>query len=61
MTTDQLRELINARPFQPFAVRTMDGREVTVGHPENIAYGGGRVAVVVQGDHFEIIDLQRTN
>jgi hypothetical protein len=57
MTTDQLPKLINARPFVPFTLRTADAREVRVSHPENVAYGGGRVAVVVQGDDVEIIDL----
>jgi hypothetical protein len=57
MTSDQLPKLINARPFAPFTIRTADGREFMVRHPENIAYGGGRIAVVVQGNDFEIIDL----
>ena len=57
MTTDQLPKLINARPFRPFSLRTADGREVEVTHPENIAYGGGRIAIVMAGDDFEIIDL----
>jgi hypothetical protein len=38
-------------------MRTADGREVTVNHPENVAYGGGRIAVVVVQDEIEIIDL----
>jgi hypothetical protein len=57
MTTDQLRRLITARPFQPFTVHMADGRQVRVNHPETIAYDGGRIAVVVQGDEAEIIDL----
>ena len=57
MTTDQLPKLIKARPFLPFVLRTADGRELEVKHPENIAYGGGRIAIVVSGDDFEIIDL----
>jgi len=57
MTTSELPKLINARPFSPFTIRTADGREIQVSHPENIAYGGGRIAVVVQGDDFEVVDL----
>jgi len=57
MTTEQLPKLINSRPFVPFPLRTADGREVELNHPENIAYGGGRIAVVMNGDDFEIIDL----
>ena len=55
MTTDQLPKLINARPFRPFVLRTADDREVE--HPENIAYGGGRGAVVVVQDDVEILDF----
>lgn len=58
MTTEQLPKLMRARPFQPFVIRTADGREVEVRHPEAIAYPGGRIAVVVGPDEsVEIIDL----
>ena len=58
MTTDQLRNLLAARPFVPFVIHRADSRDVDVSHPEAIAYGGGRIAVVVRpDDSFEIIDL----
>ena len=57
MTSEQLPKLIKAQPFKPFVIRTADGRELTVSHPKNIAYGGGRIAVVVSGDDIDIIDL----
>jgi hypothetical protein len=58
MTTDQLPVLMKARPFVPFTIRTADGREITVSHPEAIAYTGGRIAVVlVPNESFEVIDL----
>lgn len=58
MTTEQLPKLIKARPFVPFTIRTADGREVRVHHPEAIAYTGGRIAVVLnQDESVEIIDL----
>ena len=58
MTSDQLGPLMSARPFVPFAIRTADGREVLVSHPEAIAYRGGRIAVVLgPDDRVEIIDL----
>ena len=58
MTTDQLTNLINARPFVPFTIRTADGRQISVTHPENILYRGGRIAVVSKNpDAVEIIDL----
>lgn len=58
MTTDQLPTLIKASPFTPFLIRTADGREIKVMHPEAIAYRGGRIAVVLNSDEsVEIIDL----
>jgi hypothetical protein len=58
MTTEQLPKLIKATPFTPFTIRTADGREIKVLHPEAIAYPGGRIAVVVSPDEsVDIIDL----
>ena len=58
MTSEQLPKLIKAMPFQPFTIRTADGREIEVHHPEAIAYPGGRIAVVVSPDEsVDIIDL----
>jgi hypothetical protein len=58
MTTDQIRSFIARQPFLPFVIHTADGRELQVRHPETIAYGGGRIAVVVKpDDSFEVVDL----
>lgn len=58
MTTVILRERISARPFEPFSIHLADGSAVTVRHPEFIAYGGGRTAVVYTGDETtETLDL----
>ena len=58
MTTDQIRSFIATRPFAPFAIHMADGRELQVTHPETIAYGGGRIAVIVKPDDtFEVVDL----
>ena len=58
MTTDQLPKLIRARPYKPFPIRTADGREIEVSHPEAVAYSGGRIAVVLNTDEsVDIIDL----
>ncbi len=58
MTTDQLTALVDARPFNAFTIRTADGRQIQVTHPEAIAYRGGRIAVVFKNtDAVEIIDL----
>ncbi len=58
MTHDQLFNLIHARPFRPYRLKTAGEREIAVTHPEAIAYGGERTAVVVlPGDRWEIIDI----
>jgi hypothetical protein len=58
MTHDQLFNLMRTRPFRPYRLKAAGGREVAVTHPEAIAYGGERTAVVVlPGDRWEIIDI----
>ena len=59
MTHDQFVNLLHARPFRPCRLRTAGGRDITMTHPENLAYGGERTAVVVQGDRWEILDIAR--
>ena len=57
MTHDQLVNLLHTRPFRPYRLRTADGRDITITHPEAIAYGGERTAAVVFGDRWEILDI----
>jgi hypothetical protein len=59
MTTQQWKEAIGARPFLPFTVRTGDGREFQVSHPEMAwATPGGRVVfVATTPDSAAAIDL----
>jgi len=57
MTHDQLVNLLHTRPFRPCRIRTAGGRDIAITHPENLAYGGERTAVVVQGDRWEILDI----
>jgi hypothetical protein len=52
---ENLQEVIRAVPFRPFALVVADGSQVVVHHPEWIAYGGGRTAIVLEPDdrtHF---------
>jgi hypothetical protein len=61
MTHDQLFNLMQTRPFRPYRLKTAGGRDIAVTHPEAIAYGGERTAVVVlPGDRWEIIDIDLT-
>ena len=58
MTTEQLKQCLEHRPFRPFVIRQADGKETRVTHPEAMGYGGGRIATYIHPDGaVEIIDL----
>lgn len=59
MTLDRLRELYQAKPFQPFVIHLADGRNVTVKSPEFMAFShSGRTIVVHEpDDSMRIVDL----
>jgi hypothetical protein len=56
---ENLREVIQAAPFRPFALCLADGTRVDVPHPDFIAHPpGARTAVVVGVDEsLQIIDV----
>lgn len=60
MTSEELGNMIHARPFQPFRIHMADGRNVLVGHPDFVARSpSGRTAMVYKdGDVVERIDLR---
>ena len=59
MTIEQLRNVYDAQPFQPFIIHLADGRSVPVHHREFIMSApSGRTIIVAQPDDtFNIIDL----
>ncbi len=59
MTIEQIRKAHQARPFKPFVLRTGDGRQYRVAHPEFLAImPPGRTVIVVGEDgSYELIDL----
>ncbi len=59
MTVEQLRKAHEAKPFKRFALRTADGREYAVPHPEFlwIIPKGRTIAVGDKDGAAEIIDL----
>ena len=59
MTYDSLRAIRNARPFQPFEIRTGSGESFPVSHPEVIAIAPDNdTAVVLAGPgRIGIIDI----
>jgi len=58
---ENLREVIHAAPFRPFAFCLADETRVDVPHPDFIAHPpGGRTAVVIGVDEsLQIIDVMR--
>ncbi len=59
MTIEQVRVAYNSRPFQPFILHVADGRNVSVHHPENMAFSpSGRTITVYQPDDTShVVDL----
>ena len=45
--TDEVRKLMHADPFTPFLVKTSDGKQYRVKHPDYVAISpkGGRIVV----------------
>jgi len=50
--TNDIREMLATRPFQPFMVHTADGREYNVPTPEHahVSPRGGRVSIWTDDD-----------
>ncbi len=59
MTIQQLRQMHQARPFQPFRVHLADGRHLDVQHPEYLSHtpSGRTVMIATPDERFEVIDL----
>ena len=58
MNIDQLRQVHQLRPFQPFCLYLADGRSLRVDHPECMGYTGGRTVFVGQADDsFHLLDV----
>ena len=68
--TDEVRKLMNAEPFSPFLVKTSDGKQYRVKHPDYVAISpkGGRVTLyddeetttTLSALHIVGVELQRT-
>ena len=59
MTIEQLRNVHQARPFQPFAMHLANGRTLDVPHPDFLSHSpSGRTVIVHHDDEsFSVIDL----
>ena len=67
--TDEVRKLMNAEPFAPFFVKTSDGKQYRVKHPDYVAISpkGGRITLyddeetttTLSALHIVGVELQR--
>jgi hypothetical protein len=61
MRLDDLKEVKNRRPFEPFEIRLADGRGIPIGHPDAISWQGpdfAPVLHVVHGDgRWEVVNF----
>ena len=46
MNADTIREWLTRRPFEPFELRLSNGEKYQVRHPEVVAVGKNRMAIV---------------
>ena len=51
-----IREALQHRPFEPFAMRLADGRALDVRRPEMVAVGKRRIIVVQPDDSWSVIE-----
>ena len=68
--TDVIRNLLYAEPFKPFVMKTSDGNEYRVKHPDYVAISpkGGRVVVFADEEasttlsalHMVAVESQRS-
>ena len=62
MNMDTIREWLNRQPFEPFVLRLSNGESHEVRHPENVAIGKNRLALVYPGeDRFVHVSLIHVN
>ena len=62
MNPDSVRQLLRARPFQPFEVRMSNGDAHQIKHPENATLTGSRLIVVEPADdRVDIVALLHIN
>ena len=60
MKIEELKRAKDQRPFQPFEIRTADGRSITVRHPDTLAWDPEppeTALSIVEGGGWEIVDV----
>jgi hypothetical protein len=62
MNADAIREWLNRQPFEPFEIRLSNGETYQVRHPEVLAIGKNKMAIVdPETDRFVHIALIHVN
>lgn len=56
MNLDRIRARLSSGGFQPFAIRTSDGREYPVRHPEMVLVAPRSIAVVDRDGEIVTVD-----
>jgi hypothetical protein len=58
---DDLKQAKDRRPFEPFEIHLADGRGVTIGHPDALAWEGPDFApvlfAILPGGKWEVINF----
>ena len=59
MTVEEIRSVLQARPFHPFTLELVDGQKLSVRHPEFLSFSQTRRTIAVAGDDggFKIVDV----
>ena len=59
---ETIREWIGRQPFEPFVLKLFNGEAYDVRHPENVAIGKTRLAIVYpEDDRFVHVSLIHVN
>ena len=62
MNMETIREWIGRWPFEPFVLKLSNGEAYDVRHPENVAIGKTRLAIVYpEDDRFVHVSLIHVN
>ncbi len=61
MRLEDLKQVKNRRPFEPFEIHLADGRGIPIGHPDALAWEGPDLApvlhIVLGGGRWEVVNF----
>jgi hypothetical protein len=56
VNVQELKKRVSGGGFRPFAIRTTDGQEIDIPHPEFILFGKYSIAVLDKGGFINHLD-----